>query len=333
MIQHGNRPHSTLRFGILGAARIVPKGLIQPASEVREIEIVAIASRDPARAREFATAHKIPEVLNTYAEVISHPRLDAIYIPLPNSMHCEWSLRALRAGKHVLCEKPIACNAREAERMARVADETGLILAEAFHYRHHPLATRIKAVIESGVLGELLHLEAEFMAQIRPPNIRFQYELGGGATMDLGCYPLNMLRHFSGSIPQVRRARAQVGPPGIDLSMEADFDLSGGATARMRCSMASAQVSVFFAARGARGELSVTNPVAPQQGHVLTIQTAAEKSSETILGDSSFVHQLRAFAAAIRGEQPIVTDAIEAVANMRLIDEVYSAAGLSPRGL
>lgn len=333
MIQHGNRQNSTLRFGILGMARIVPKALLQPASEVRGVEIVAIASRDPVRAREFATAHQIAEVIGSYDDLISHPQLDAIYIPLPNSMHCEWSVRALRAGKHVLCEKPVACNAREAEQMARVADETGLILAEAFHYRYHPLASRIKTLIESGILGDLIHLEAEFMAQIRPPNIRYQYELGGGATMDLGCYPLNMLRHFSGSIPQVRRARAQVGPPGIDLYMEADFDLPCGATARMRCSMASAKVSVFFAARGARGELSVTNPVAPQQGHVLTIQTAAEKRSETIPGDSSFVHQLRAFAAAIRGEQPIVTGAIEAVANMRLIDEVYSAAGLSPRGV
>src|SRR5260370_3942500 len=136
-----------LRFGILGAARIAPEALIKPAQKSADAEVVAIAARDPARAREFADAHKIPRVLATYEDLINDPELDAIYNPLPNSLHCEWTIAALRAGKHVLCEKPLASNAEEAARMTQAANETGKILGEAFHYRYHPLPDRVRALI------------------------------------------------------------------------------------------------------------------------------------------------------------------------------------------
>src|SRR6267154_1306360 len=134
-----NRP---LRFGILGAARIAPEALIKPAQKSSDAEVVAIAARNPARAREFADTHGIGRVHASYEDLVADPDLDVVYNPLPNSLHCEWTIAALRAGKHVLCEKPIASNALEAERMARTADETGQILGEAFHYRYHPLFFR-----------------------------------------------------------------------------------------------------------------------------------------------------------------------------------------------
>src|ERR1700690_3407252 len=127
------------RFGILGAARIAPDALIKAAQNVPAVEVVAIAARDPKRAREFATANGIPRVVATYDDLVNDPGLDVIYNPLPNSLHCEWSIAALRAGKHVLCEKPLASNAAEAERMTKAAAESGKILGEAFHYRYHPL--------------------------------------------------------------------------------------------------------------------------------------------------------------------------------------------------
>src|SRR5438874_2312039 len=142
-----------LRFGILGAAKIVPNALIVPAGKVADVELAAIAARDQKRAEEFAHANGIGRVLPDYADVIRDPDVDVIYNPLPNSLHCDWTIAALRAGKHVLCEKPIASNAAEAERMAQVAAETGLILAEAFHYRYHPLADRIREILSDGRLG------------------------------------------------------------------------------------------------------------------------------------------------------------------------------------
>ncbi len=321
-----------VRFGILGAARIAPNALIKPAHELAGVEVIAIAARDPARAREFAAAHGIPRVLVSYPEIINDPEIDVIYNPLPNSLHCEWTIAALRAGKHVLCEKPIASNAAEAERMALVADETGLILGEAFHYRYHPLADRVRQLLRSGSLGRIAHLEGRFSVPIPPANIRYDWSLAGGATMDLGCYPLHMLRFFSGVTPRVIRATARTGPSNIDVAMDVELELAGGVSARMSCSMAEdVRIAASFTARGDRGELTVMNPVAPQMGHQLTIKASAGETNETIAGDSSYACQLREFVAAVRGERPFPTDAAEGVVNMRVIDDVYRAAGLPLR--
>ena len=155
-----------IRFGIFGAARIAPDALIKAAHKVPEAEVVAVAARDPKRAQEFAATNKIPRVIATYEDLVNDPELDAIYNPLPNSLHCEWTIAALRAGKHVLCEKPLASNAAEAERMSKAADETGKILGEAFHYRYHPLADRVRALISDGTLGRLVHVEGQFSVPI-----------------------------------------------------------------------------------------------------------------------------------------------------------------------
>ena len=324
---------ASLRFGILGAARIVPNALIASAKKVPDVQLNAIAARDPSRAREFARANEIPRVLASYSELIADPEIDIIYNPLPNSLHCEWTILALRAGKHVLCEKPLASNALEAEQMAKVAEETGMILGEAFHYCYHPLADRIREILRDGTLGRLLHIEAHFSVPIPPPNIRFEWLLAGGATMDLGCYPLHMIRYFSGLTPHVINATARVGPPNIDIAMETNLELARGITARMTCSMAAdAVLGASFSARGERGELKVTNPVGPHWGHLLTLKTTAGELNETVAGETTYTHQLRAFVAAVRGEGAFPSDGAEGVINMRVIDEVYRAAGLPVRG-
>src|SRR5512134_541389 len=138
---------SPIRIGILGAAAIVPMALTAPARSVPEVQITAIAARDPKRAARFARRHKIQHVHQTYSDLLADPEIDAVYNPLPNSLHAEWTIRALRAGKHVLCEKPFASNTREAEEMAGTANETGLVLSEAFAYRYHPLMARIKEIL------------------------------------------------------------------------------------------------------------------------------------------------------------------------------------------
>jgi predicted dehydrogenase len=322
-----------IRFGILGAAKIAPNALTLPAKQIPEVEVSAIAARDMTRAREFAKANGIRRVLATYEDLIADPDLHVIYNPLPNSLHCEWSIKALRAGKHVFCEKPMASNAEEAARMAHVADETGLLLVEAFHYRYHPLSDRIRELIRTGAIGQLQHVEGSFSVPIPPTNIRFDWNLAGGATMDLGCYPLHMIRYFSGMMPRVVSAKAQVGPPNIDVTMEANLELAPGVTARMMCSMAAdAQLGASFFARGDRGELTVTNPVGPHWGHQLTLTSPAGTSNETVPGDTSYTHQLRALVAALGGDRKAFpTDAHDAVIGMKIIDDVYRAAGLPTR--
>jgi len=321
-----------LRFGILGAARIAPDALIKAAQNVPDAEVVAVAARDPKRAREFAAANGVPRVLATYQDLVNDPKLDVIYNPLPNSLHCEWTIAALRAGKHVLCEKPLASNALEAERMAKAADESGKILGEAFHYRYHPLADRIRALMTDGTLGRLIHVEGRFTVPIPETNIRFDWSLAGGATMDLGCYPLHMIRYFSGMTPRVIRAAAETGPTNIDIAMDVDLELAAGVSAKMISAMKKdSTIMASFSARGERGDLRVINPIAPQRGHQLTLKTASGEKTETVPGDTTFTHQLRAFVKAVRGEAKFPTDGVEGIINMRVIDEVYRAAGLPPR--
>jgi predicted dehydrogenase len=322
-----------IRFGILGAALIAPNALIKPATEVEGAEVYAVAARDPARASEFAKTNNIPKVHATYRELLADPEIDVIYNPLPNSLHCEWSIAALRAGKPVLCEKPIASNASEAEQMARVAKETGQRLGEAFHYRYHPLADRVREIVQGGALGQLQHVEATFCVPIPSNNIRYDWKLAGGASMDLGCYPLHMIRYFSGSMPKVIGAKAKTGPDKIDVEMDVEMKLANGASARMRCAMTSDNpITITFEARGDSGELKVVNPVVPQMGNQITLKTAEGEKVDSIKGDATYTYQLRAFIKAMRGEGEFPTDAEDGVINMRVIDDVYRAAGLPIRG-
>jgi predicted dehydrogenase len=321
-----------LRFGTLGAARITQKALVKPIQEVSEAALVAIAARDRQQAEKFATEHGISRVHATYADVINDPEVDAVYIPLPNSHHCEWTIVALRAGKHVLCEKPLASNAAEAQRMAKVAKEKGRFLGEAFHYRYHPLAERVREIIRGGSLGRLLHLKGSFSVPRPPTDNRYDWNLAGGATMDLGSYPLHMLREFSGLMPRVLKASAKTGPTNIDVAMAVDLEMAGGASARMECSMEPHEApGAMFTAMGDRGELTVVNPVAPHQGNRLTLQTRDGITQETVAGDTTYTCQLRAFVERIHGEMTFPTDGAEGVINMRIIDAVYRAAGLPPR--
>ncbi|MBV8772902.1 MAG: Gfo/Idh/MocA family oxidoreductase [Deltaproteobacteria bacterium] len=326
--------NTPVRFGVLGAARIVPKALTQPAEQLDCAEVVAIAAREPARAREFAVVNRIPRVVSSYEEIIVANDIEAVYIPLPNSLHCQWTIRALRAGKHVLCEKPIASNAAEARHMAEVANETGLVLAEAFHYRYHPLAAHIRELVAGGCIGRILQFDAHFAAPSAPTDIRFDWGLSGGAMMDLGCYPLNMICYFSGQIPRVIRAQARVGPPAIDVTMEAELQFGrDGTKARITCSMApDTQPGAWFRATGENGEIVATNPVAPHRGHLLTIRRSEGEQHEIVEGRETYCYQLEAFVAAIRDGEPIATSGSQGVLNMELIDEIYRAAGLPCRG-
>jgi len=184
-----------LRMGVLGAARIVPTALLTPARSVPEVVVTAIAARDPNRARAFAARHGIPRALASYDDLVDDPDIDAVYNPLPNGLHCAWTLRALGSGKHVLCEKPLASNAAEALQMEQAADRAGRVLMEAFHWRYHPLAARMIRIVQGGTLGRIQHIETNMCVPLMlPGNIRYDYGLGGGSAMDTGCYAVHMLR-------------------------------------------------------------------------------------------------------------------------------------------
>ena len=326
--------HSPIRIGVLGAAAIVPMALTNPVRSVPEVQITAIAARDPQRAEKFARKHCIPRVHKTYNDLLADPEIDAIYNPLPNSLHAEWTIRTLRAGKHVLCEKPFASNAREALEMANVASETGKVLSEGFAYRYHPLTARIKEIMLSGELGRLKHIEARFCFLLPVlSNIRFRYDLAGGALMDTGCYPISLVRYLVGEEPRVVDAKARLIKPDVDSHVEANLEFPHDLDARIICDMLSPRLfDSFLKVQGDAGEMMVLNPYHPHWFHWMTIRTAKNSWRGRIQGDNVYALQLRAFASAIHSGTQLKTTANDAVNTMRVIDAIYEKAGLRLRG-
>lgn len=325
---------SPICIGVLGAAAIVPMALTNPARSMPEVQVLAIAARDPKRAHAFARKHHIPRVHQTYSDLLSDPEIDAIYNPLPNSLHAEWTIRALRAGKHVLCEKPLASNACEAEQMARAAQQTGLVLSEAFAYRYHPLTSRVKEIVSNGQLGTIRHIEAQFCFLLPSTNnIRFNYELAGGALMDCGCYPVSLIRYLAEAEPTVKRAQAHLFTPNVDSIMTADLEFPDRRTAHLVCDLRSPKLfRSLLNVEGDAGKLQVINPYHPHWFNWLRLRGRHISQSEYVRGENAYALQLRAFIRAIRGEVKLNTDPVDAVANMRVIDAIYEKAGLKPRG-
>jgi predicted dehydrogenase len=324
----------TLRIGILGAAAIAPTALLGPARQVDGVAVEAVAARDPARARAFAARHGIPRVHESYAALLEDPAIDAVYVPLPNSLHAAWSIRALHAGKPVLCEKPLASNADDAERMAAAAEETGIPLVEAFHWSFHPLAARTREILRSGEIGEVHRLEMEFcIPLLKPGDIRFRYDLAGGSAMDLGCYAIHWIRFHAEAEPEVVSARARLSSPALDRWIEAELRFPDGRTGHIVCSLAAfTRPRIRARGLGSRGELRVTNPIAPHLFHWLRVSGEGGRRRERVPGRPTYVHQLEAFAARARGGAPLHCEGRQGVANMAVIDAVYDAAGLPRRG-
>ena len=324
-----------MRIGVLGAARIAPAALVKPARVVDGVEVGAVAARDRRRAEAFAARHGVPAVHDSYVGLLADPSLDAVYIPLPNGLHAQWTLAALKAGKHVLCEKPFTSNAAQAREVAAAADGTGLVVREAFHYRYHPLARRMAELVRGGELGRIERVETAMCFPLpRFSDIRYDFSLAGGALMDAGCYAVHAMRLLAPGDPEVTAARALTmrRDRRIDRAMTARFSFPGGATGEVRASMwSSALLRIRAQAVGERGTLTVTNFAAPQFWSRFTVTVDGQRRRERFGGEATYVHQLRAFAAAVRGEPANLTPPSDSVATMSLIDDIYTAAGLPLR--
>ncbi len=327
-------PPHPVRIGILGAARIAPLALINPAKENADVVVAAVAARDASRARSFAAKHGIAAVHEGYDALIADPDIDAVYNPLPNGLHGKWTRAALAAGKHVLCEKPFTANASEAREIAELAANSDRVVMEAFHYRYHPLTLRVEEIIASGELGALRHVEAALCFPLpKFSDIRYNYSLAGGATMDAGCYAVHMARTFGGSTPEVVSAHAKLRDRQIDRAMTAELRFAGGHTGRIRCSMWSArllQISARVVGEG--GEVRVVNPVMPHIFHQLSVRSSPNRRRVERFGRRpSYAYQLDAFAAAVLRGEPVKTTPGDAIENMTVIDAIYRAAGLPLR--
>jgi len=329
-------PQRPLRVGLLGAARIAPSAIIAPARRRREVQIAAVASRDMDRALAFAAEHGIARVVPSYEALVSDPDLDAVYNALPNHAHGRWSIRALQAGKHVLCEKPVACNADEARAMLAAASAADRLLMEAFHYPYHPLTARWRELIREGAIGDVRRLRAVFRAYLPDTDIRYDYSLGGGALMDLGCYCIHLVRLATGREPTVAWARAAEVAAQVDVELEAELRFSDGVSAEIDCAMnldreqAQPRYQASLAVEGTHGRLDVDSPTLPHLRHRLRVQ-GLRQLDEQVHGQTSYDHQLDAFVDALRTGRPPLTSGEDMVSNMRVIDAAYVAAGLPLR--
>ena len=322
-----------LRIGCLGAADIAAAALVKPASLSSDATCYAIAARDPARAAAFAERHGVPVTHDSYQDLLADGNVDAVYIPLPNSLHAKWTLLALEAGKHVLCEKPFTANAAEAARVAQAADQTGLAVMEAFHWRYHPLAERMLEIVHGGELGKVQRLEAVFCFPLpKRDNIRWSLGLAGGAMMDAGCYAVHLVRTLAGAEPSVVSAEARTRFPEVDRVTRAELSFPDGRTARVTASMWSARLfDMSVTVIGELRTMHVIQPTNPQHFHQLRVRGPGFERVERFRSGTTYAHQLNAFAAAVAGSPTVLTPPGDSVANMRVIDDIYRAAGLEPR--
>lgn len=223
-------------WGIIGAGRIARK-FATAVAESSEVAVVAVASRDAMRAAQIAADWQIPRAYGSYEALLADPEVDAVYIGLPNGMHPEWAIRAARAGKHVLCEKPLAPTRTEAELMFAAAREAGVWLMEAFMYRFHPRTLKVQELVASGAIGQVRMIRAGFSFVLdRPHDTRWSAEHAGGALRDVGCYCVNLARALIGQAPVQAWATARWASTGVDETLAGTLEYPGGAITQVACS-------------------------------------------------------------------------------------------------
>jgi len=325
-----------LRIGVLGAARISDKAIVHPARETGH-RLVAVAARDRSRAEAFAAESNVERVLDSYQAVIDDPEVEAIYNPLPNGLHGPWNLRAIAAGKHVLSEKPSASNAAEARAVRDAVAASEVRFMEAFHYRYHPVMNRMLEIAGSGELGTLHNIDVHMSFPLTDPDDpRWNFELAGGATMDVGCYAIHGLRTLGavgGGEPSVVSASAIEGDdiPGMDATVEADLAYPSGLTAHFVTSFVVPEMDFTMRIVGSEGEAFAHNFCVSSIDDRIDVSVGDLTRTEEMGKRTSYTYQLEAFADHVRNGAPIHSDAEDAVVQAEFIDAVYTAAGLPLR--
>lgn len=319
------------QIGILGAAGIAPQAIIEPARRRNDVIVAAVASRRPGAAGDYARKYKLATAHDSYESLLADPEIGIIYNALPPSQHARWSIAALEAGKHVLCEKPFAMNAGEAEAMVAAAERCNRHLIEAFHDRHHPVFRTLLALRDSGALGQIKTVKAEFAVAIPfdPKSIRHDPAAGGGALMDLGCYPVHWVRALLGEEPEMVVAASGTRTAlGVDESITATLRFPGGAFADVSCNMGKGTpFRALLTVHCENGVVEVENPVLPHRGHAIRERLGRGFMHYTVAGGTSYDYQLAALLDVIAGRAAALTGGADAIGNMRVIDAIYTKAG------
>lgn len=324
-----------LRIGILSTAHIATEKVIPGMRRARRVEVAAIASRDAAGALAVAERLAIPRAYGSYEALLEDPDIDAVYIPLPNHLHAEWTIAAVRAGKHVLCEKPLAMTSLEAEGMAAAAEEAGVVLMEAFMYRLHPSWVAVRDLVTSGRIGRLSAVQSWFSYfNDDPANIRNIRAYGGGALYDIGCYNVNLSRLLFGGEPtRVSAAITRDPTSGVDVRTSAILEFEGG-VATFTCTTRAEddqRVHIY----GTEGRIDVGIPFNIPPGRPTEIFVTAggdppvAPATETVTFPAADPYGVEAdvFATAVLDGGPLPFAPEDAVANLRVLERIFAAPG------
>ena len=318
-----------VRWGVLGTADIAWGQTIPGMKLAEHCELYAIAGRKPDKVSRYREAFGFRKEYCSYDELLADPDVEAVYIPLPNDLHCEWTVRALKAKKHVLCEKPLAVSEKQAAEMFRVAEENGVLLMEAFAYLHSPFVRAVKAELEAGTIGEIRYLESAFITGRRPDtDIRLRRETFGGALYDLGCYPVSMAMWLLGMEPDAVRASAQFSEKKIDLFTSALLLYDDGTVANLDCGMLlPTGMLCRFHLHGTLGE--IVSPVAFNQRGAIpytVIRDGAQETKTVDVPNNYMLETEQLSRCILTGESPHVSRDFS-LRTARVTDRILEAIG------
>ena len=307
IMEKRTNPTTPLKWGLISTARI-NRALIKPLRASERNELAAVASRSKEKAENYAAEWKIPRIFSGYQAMLDDPEIDVVYNSLPNHLHTEWTVKALRAGKHVLCEKPLAISLEEVDAMALAVEETGNVLAEAFMYRHHPQTLKVRELVNSGVLGDVRVIKGAFTFNLtNPGDVRLNPEMGGGSVWDVGCYPISFARYIMGGEPLEVFGWQITGETGIDEVFTGQLRFKDNIVAQFDCGFRSP-----FRARmvviGSEATLVVPNPFKPEIDDEMRIVREDEVQRIKTSGQELYIGEVEDMADAILdGTQPRIS--------------------------
>lgn len=300
-------PERILNWGLLSTAHI-NRALIKPLNASKRNRLLAVASRSQSSADVYAKQWKIPRAHGSYDALLNDPEIDVIYNSLPNHLHAEWSIKALRAGKHVLCEKPMALSLAEVDSMAQAAKETGNIVAEAFMYRHHAQTLKVKEIVDSGQLGKIQIIKGAFSFIIKDENnIRNFKDMGGGSIWDVGCYPISYARTIVGAPPVEVFGWQVEGPSGSDDLFVGQMKFEDGIHVQFDSSFKSPYRS-YIEIVGSEATLNIPNPFKPDLKNEMYLKQSDKTKKISIKGQELYIGEVEdMYDAIVNGKQQLVT--------------------------
>ena len=312
-------------WGLLSTARI-NGAVIAGAQESEVADVVAVASRDGARAREYADSFAIPRAHGSYEDLLADPEVDAVYVSLPNGMHVEWTIRALEAGKHVLCEKPMDRRPEQVARAFDVAEREGLVLSEAFMWRHNPQTRRLRELLDEGAVGDLRLVRASFSFPLAADavNVRLDADLDGGGLLDVGCYCVSGARLVAGGEPESVVGAAVTGPSGVDTRFTAMLRFPGDVLATFDCGIDMTNRHDLEIV-GSEGRMLLADPW-HCRAPLIVVESAGETRRIELDPANSYRLELEDVSAAIRGERAPLLGREDAIGQARTIAALEQSA-------